>query len=155
KEGTLLTTTIQKYFGTRSSLRLPLQFSIFRVSLKQSVFYIGGLMRSYKKLGLLLLAVIMTVVPKYWELRIDDIPPLIPPPPITNLIPKTEVVEDTIHKNRTLVATLVDYEVPVALANELADLIKPVFDVRKLRFGNPFRLEKESDGTLTKFEYKI
>ena len=112
-------------------------------------------MRSYKKVGLLLLAVIMTVVPKYWELRIDDIPPLIPPPPITNAIRKTEVVEDTIHKNRTLVATLVDYEVPVALANEVADLIKPVFDVRKLRFGNPFRLEKESDGTLTKFEYKI
>ena len=112
-------------------------------------------MRSYKKVGLLLLAVIMTVVPKYWELRIDDIPPLIPPPPILNAIPKTEVVEDTIHKNRTLVATLVDYEVPVELANELADLIKPVFDVRKLRFGNPFRLEKESDGTLTKFEYKI
>ena len=112
-------------------------------------------MRSYKKAGLLLLAVIMTVVPKYWELRIDDIPPLIPPPPITNAIPKTEVVEDTIHKNRTLVATLVDYEVPVALANEVADLIKPVFDVRKLRFGNPFRIEKESDGTLTKFEYKI
>src|SRR5215471_5816303 len=112
-------------------------------------------MRSYKKIGLLLLAVIMTVVPKYWELRIDDIPPLIPPPPIINAIPKTEVVEDTIHKNRTLVATLVDYEVPVELANELADLIKPIFDVRKLRFGNPFRLEKESDGTLTKFEYKI
>jgi murein DD-endopeptidase MepM/ murein hydrolase activator NlpD len=49
----------------------------------------------------------------------------------------------------------VDYEVPVAIANEIADLIKPVFDVRKLRFGNPFRLEKENDGTLTKFEYKI
>jgi murein DD-endopeptidase MepM/ murein hydrolase activator NlpD len=112
-------------------------------------------MRSYKKTGLLLLAVVMTIVPKYWELRIDSIPPLIPPPPITNTVPKTEVVEDTIHKNRTLVATLVDYEVPVALANEVADLIKPVFDVRKLRFGNPFRLEKESDGTLKKFEYKI
>jgi len=112
-------------------------------------------MWSYKKAGLLLLAVVMTIVPKYWELRIDSIPPLIPPPPITNTVPKTEVVEDTIQKNRTLVATLVDYEVPVALANEVADLIKPVFDVRRLRFGNPFRLEKESDGTLKKFEYKI
>src|SRR6188474_1317083 len=100
----------------------------------------------------LLLAVVVVLIPRYWEVRIESIPPL--PPPVIN-IPTTEVVEDTIHKNTTLVATLVDYEVPVAIANEIADLIKPVFDVRKLRFGNPFRLEKENDGTLTKFEYKI
>src|SRR5262249_21175861 len=37
----------------------------------------------------------------------------------------------------------------------VAALIKPVFDVRKFRFGNPFRLEKELDGSLRKFEYKI
>jgi murein DD-endopeptidase MepM/ murein hydrolase activator NlpD len=74
-----------------------------------------------------------------------------PLPPPT----KAEVVEDTIHKNTTLVATLIDYDVPVELANEVADLIKPVFDVRHLRFGNPFRIEKEFDGTLRKFEYKI
>src|SRR5205814_4725670 len=86
---------------------------------------------------------------------IESIPPLLAPPPATNTVPKTEVVEDTIQKNRTLVATLVDYEVPAAIATEVADLIKPVFDLRKLRFGNPFRLEKESDGTLKKFEYKI
>ena len=76
------------------------------------------------------------------------------PPPVTRP-PENEVVEDTIQKNRTLVATLVDYEVPVVIANQIADLIKPVFDVRKLRFGNAFRLEKEIDGTLKKFEYKI
>jgi murein DD-endopeptidase MepM/ murein hydrolase activator NlpD len=49
----------------------------------------------------------------------------------------------------------VDYEVPTTIANEIADLIKPVFDVRKLRFGNPFKLEQEGDGTLKTFEYKI
>src|SRR6185436_1047450 len=38
---------------------------------------------------------------------------------------------------------------------QVADLIKPVFDVRKFRFGNPFRLEKELDGSLRTFEYKI
>jgi murein DD-endopeptidase MepM/ murein hydrolase activator NlpD len=70
-------------------------------------------------------------------------------------VPQSEVVEDTIQKNRTLVATLVDYEVPVAIANEIADLIKPLFDLRKLRFGHSFRLEKEIDGTLKRFEYKI
>src|SRR5437867_3040971 len=102
----------------------------------------------------LLLAVAIAVVPKYWELNIESTAAL-EPPPATDTVPKTEVVEDTIQKNRTLVATLVDYEVPAAIATEVADLIKPVFDLRKLRFGNPFRLEKESDGTLKKFEYKI
>jgi len=69
--------------------------------------------------------------------------------------PQPEVVEDTIQRNTTLVATLVDYKVPLTLANDVADLIKPVFDVRRIRFGNPFRLEKEVDGSLRKFEYKI
>src|SRR2546423_7701741 len=100
----------------------------------------------------LLFAVIMIAVPRYWELSVAPLP-LLAPPAIQ--IPQTEVVEDTIQKNRTLVATLVDYEVPLTIANEIADLIKPVFDVRRLRFGNPFRLEKEGDGTLKKFEYKI
>src|SRR5215831_12611858 len=108
------------------------------------------------KLGLfgsLVLAVALAVVPKYWDLTIDSIPPLITPP--APAVPQTQVVEDTIGKNATLVATLVDYDVPVALANEVADLVKPVFNLRKLRFGNAFRLEKEIDGTLRAFEYKI
>src|SRR5205085_42705 len=108
------------------------------------------------KIGLvwsLVLAVLIIVVPKYWELRIDSIPPLAPPPVAAT--PKTEVVEDTIQRNRTLIATLVDYDIPVAIANDIADLIRPVFDLRKMRFGNAFRLEKESDGTLKAFEYKI
>jgi murein DD-endopeptidase MepM/ murein hydrolase activator NlpD len=103
----------------------------------------------------LLLAIAITVIPRYWQLGMDSIPPLLPPPATSDTIPKTQVVEDTIQKNTTLVATLVDYDVPVAIANEVAELIQPVFNVRKLRFGNPFRLEKESDGTLKAFEYKI
>src|SRR5499426_510951 len=103
----------------------------------------------------LLFTVIVIAVPRYWEFRIQSIPPLEPPVAAIIPIPPPDVVEDTIQKNRTLVATLVDYEVPVAIANEIADLIKPVFDLRKVRFGNPFRLEKETDGSLKKFEYKI
>src|SRR5262249_2506952 len=104
-----------------------------------------------------LLALAITVVPKYWELRIDSIPPLLPPPPAIDplSLPRTEVVENTIQKNTTLVATLADYDVPAEIAHEVAALVKPVFDLRKLRNGNPFRLEKESNGTLTRFEYKI
>src|SRR5436305_11646855 len=113
-------------------------------------------MRFYKcRVGFIwafLLAVLVSVIPNYRESKIDSIP-LLAPPSIE--IPKTQIVEDKIQKNRTLVATLVDYDVPIAIANHVADLIRPVFDLRKMRFGNPFRLEKESDGTLKAFEYKI
>src|SRR5881296_1499928 len=114
-------------------------------------------MRFYKcRIGFiwcLLLAVLAAVLPKYWELpNVDSIPVLAPPP---MEIPQTQIVENTIQRNMTLVATLVGYDVPIALAKEVADLIRPVFDMRKMRFGNPFRLEKEFDGTLKAFEYKI
>jgi murein DD-endopeptidase MepM/ murein hydrolase activator NlpD len=99
----------------------------------------------------LILAIILTVIPRYWELKIESAPTFNAP----SDPPKPQVVEDTIHKNTTLVATLVDYDVPIEIATDVADLIKPVFDVRKLRFGNPFRLEKAIDGSLRAFEYKI
>src|SRR5262245_25700665 len=88
--------------------------------------------------GLFLSLILFGVVSRYWEYAIDSISPLEPPPPplAVNTTPQPEIVEDTIQKNRSLVATLVDYEVPVAIANEVAGLIKPIFDVRKLRFGN-------------------
>jgi len=99
----------------------------------------------------LLVACSATVLVRHQEAQIEAVPILNAP----IIHPKPEIVEDTIPKNTTLVATLVDYNIPVALANEVADLIKPVFDVRQLRFGNPFRLEKEFDGSLKKFEYRI
>jgi murein DD-endopeptidase MepM/ murein hydrolase activator NlpD len=104
----------------------------------------------------LLFAVVIAVIPRYRELKIESIEPL-PSAAAAAIpdVPKFEVVEDTIHKNRTLVATLSDYNIPTDMANEVAELIKPVFDLRKLRFGNRFRLEKELDGSLRTFEYKI
>jgi murein DD-endopeptidase MepM/ murein hydrolase activator NlpD len=104
-------------------------------------------------LGSLVLAIALTVVPRYWDWKIDSIPPLIPPP--VTKVPNSEIVEDTIQKHTTLVATLVDYNIPSEIANEVASLVKPVFDLRKLRFGNAFRLERAFDGTLKAFEYKI
>jgi len=103
----------------------------------------------------LLFAVLITVIPRYWELKIESIQPLPSAVAATPDIPRTEIVEDTIRKNTTLVATLGDYNIPSEMANRVAELIKPVFDVRKFRFGNPFRLEKELDGSLRTFEYKI
>src|SRR5215475_3948012 len=104
----------------------------------------------------LLFAVVIAIVPRYWELKIESIQPL-PSAAAAAIpdVPKIEVVEDKIRKNTTLVATLGDYDIPSDIANKIAELIKPVFDVRKFRFGNPFRLEKEADGSLRTFEYKI
>jgi murein DD-endopeptidase MepM/ murein hydrolase activator NlpD len=70
-------------------------------------------------------------------------------------LPQVQVVEGTIQRHTTLVATLVDLDVPAALAHDLAVLVQPVFDLRKLRPGNAFRLEKVPDGTVRAFEYKV
>jgi murein DD-endopeptidase MepM/ murein hydrolase activator NlpD len=70
-------------------------------------------------------------------------------------VPRIEIVEGTIKKNSTLVATLVDFEIPMEIANHIARLVQPVFDVRSFHSGNSFKLEKDSDGTLRAFEYKI
>src|SRR6516164_4411236 len=102
----------------------------------------GDLRHRLGLLGSLVLAVLLSVIPRYWDVRIDSIPPLIPPAAPSPL-DKMQVVEDTIPKNATLVATLVDYDVPAVIANEVADLVKPVFNLRKLRSGNSFRLEKQ------------
>jgi hypothetical protein len=48
-----------------------------------------------------------------------------------------------------------DSAVDPDLANELAGLVRPVFDTRKFHVGNSYRIEKEMDGELRAFEYKI
>jgi hypothetical protein len=69
--------------------------------------------------------------------------------------PRIQVLEGTISKNATLVSTLTNSDVDASLANEVAGLVRPVFDVRKIHVGNPYRIEKELDGELRTFEYKI
>ena len=65
----------------------------------------------------LILAIVLTVIPRYWELKIESIPTF--NAHITAAPSKPQVVEDTIHKNTTLVATLVDYDVPIEIANDV------------------------------------
>src|SRR5262245_35304734 len=88
------------------------------------------------------LTVVLVGIPRYWEMTRESM--MLPHPPVP-AAPKIEVVEGTIQKNMTLVAALVDSDIPVAIANEVSDLIKPVFDLRRLRFGNLFRVEKTPD----------
>ena len=70
-------------------------------------------------------------------------------------MPQIEVVQGSFKPNATLVATLVDFDIPSELAQSVARLVQPVFDVRGFRSGNAFTLEKDTDGTLRAFEYKI
>jgi murein DD-endopeptidase MepM/ murein hydrolase activator NlpD len=70
-------------------------------------------------------------------------------------LPRIEVVEGAFKRNTTLVATLVDFDIPAELAENVARLIQPVFDVRSFRTGKPFKIEKDTDGSLRAFEYKI
>jgi murein DD-endopeptidase MepM/ murein hydrolase activator NlpD len=70
-------------------------------------------------------------------------------------LPRIEIVEGAFKKNATLVATLVDFDIPVELAQNVAGLIQPVFDVRGFRTGKSFKLEKDTQGTLRNFAYRI
>jgi len=70
-------------------------------------------------------------------------------------VPRIEIVEGSFKKNSTLVATLVDFDVPSELAHKVAALIQPIFDVRGFRSGQAFKLEKDAQGNLRAFEYKI
>src|SRR6187200_3726408 len=55
-------------------------------------------------------------------------------------LPRIEIVEGSFKRNTTLVATLVDLDIPAELAESVARLIQPVFDVRDFRFGKPFKI---------------
>src|SRR5688572_11162296 len=123
-------------------LWLPPCFILVRISLWR--FGLTGFKYNVLISGLLVMTA-ASVFPRYRA-------PEPPPPVVWNFpapqTPRTEIVEGTIRRNTTLVATLVDLEIPSELAHDVADLIKPIFDLRKIRFGNPFSVEKETDGTL-------
>src|SRR5262245_39094154 len=74
---------------------------------------------------------------------------------ILEALPRIEVVQGNFKPNSTLVATLVDFDVPSELAQTVAKLIQPVFDVRAFRSGRGFKLEKDANGTLRNFQYRI
>jgi murein DD-endopeptidase MepM/ murein hydrolase activator NlpD len=74
---------------------------------------------------------------------------------ILKALPRIEVVEGSFKPNATLVATLVDFDIPSEIAEGIARRVQPIFDVRGFRSGKAFKLEKDTDGTLRTFEYKI
>jgi len=103
-------------------------------------------------------AVILVVVPQLQELQRQSVASassMILSVPAVPVVPAVQILEGSILKNATLVSTLVDSEVPSALANDIASQIRPVFDLRRIHTGNHYRIEKQLDGELMAFEYTI
>lgn len=97
-------------------------------------------------------AAIIVVVPRYMELERESVSSASAGVPAS---PRLQVLEGTIASHATLVSTLVDSDISAETANDIASLVRPVFDVRRMHVGNSFRIEKELDGDLKAFEYKI
>ena len=71
------------------------------------------------------------------------------------LRPDTRVIEDRIPPNATLAGLLSGHDITGDLAMRLVEAMRPVFDPRRLRFGNPYRLVLTLDGLVRRFEYHI
>jgi murein DD-endopeptidase MepM/ murein hydrolase activator NlpD len=97
-------------------------------------------------------AAILIVFPRYQDLERESIASASSGVPAA---PRFLTTKGTISPHATLVSTLVDSEIPAPLANDVAALIRPVFDVRKIHQGNPFQIDRELDGVLRDFQYKI
>jgi murein DD-endopeptidase MepM/ murein hydrolase activator NlpD len=103
--------------------------------------------------ALMALAVMFAVTPRSREVVSES--GMIREDAILETLPRIEIVQGEFKRNSTLVATLIDFDVPSELAQNLARLIQPVFDVRGFRSGSGFKLVKDTNGTLRAFEYKI
>src|SRR5262245_34877678 len=102
---------------------------------------------------LMAVALMFAVAPRPAELVSES--DLVREDTILETLPRIEVVQGNFKPNSTLVATLVDFDVPSELAQTVAKLIQPVFDVRGFRSGSFFKLEKDTNGTLRNFQYRI
>src|SRR5436190_1342324 len=100
----------------------------------------------------LLAAVILILFPRYQDLERESVAIASSGVPVA---PKFLTTKGTISRRATLVSTLVDSDVPSPLANEVASLVRPVFDVRKIHEGNPFQIDRGLDGELMDFQYTI
>jgi murein DD-endopeptidase MepM/ murein hydrolase activator NlpD len=100
-------------------------------------------------------AVILIVIPQLQELQIESVASASSINPSVPTVPAVLIREGTISKNATLVSTLIDSQVPSALANDIAGQIRPVFDLRRIHSGNHYRTETQLDGALVAFEYTI
>ena len=71
------------------------------------------------------------------------------------LEPDRDVIEARVPRRATLAGILRTHEVGENLIVAMVDATRPVFDPRRLRAGQPYRLVRTFDGRLRQFEYEI
>lgn len=67
----------------------------------------------------------------------------------------SSLIAGTVPSGRTLGALLAAFELDEADRHALVSAIQSVFDVRRLRVGQPFKLDRLFDGRVRSFEYEI
>ena len=85
-------------------------------------------------------------------------PPLPAPTPVgpdVFLTPDIRVVENQIPRNSTLANLLASHDMPGDVAYAFVEAIRPVFDPRRLKSGNPYKLVYGKDGRFRRFEYHV
>jgi murein DD-endopeptidase MepM/ murein hydrolase activator NlpD len=68
---------------------------------------------------------------------------------------ETEIIEATVPTNATLSGLLRAHRISEDLANEIVQAARGVFDPRRLRAQQPYRIERSFDGAVREFVYKI
>jgi murein DD-endopeptidase MepM/ murein hydrolase activator NlpD len=86
-------------------------------------------------------------------------PPEVPPPvvhrPDIVLAPDSEVIPATVPANATLATMLRPYGLHEADVTGIVEAVTRVFDVRRLRGGQPFHVERTTAGCARRLEYEI
>ncbi len=67
----------------------------------------------------------------------------------------TRTIEDVVPRRATLAGLFGAHAIERRLAHQLVETVRPVFDPRRLRVGNPYKLVVADDGVLRRFEYHI
>lgn len=123
-------------------------------------------MRSgYRKLGIfiLLAAVIISLVFYFWRgtgeadraevLEIEEIP--YQPRLMYGInVDSLEVIGNSVKRNQFLADILLDYDVDYPTIDQLARKSRDIFDVRKIRYGNPYSVMLSGD-SLQKLRYFV
>lgn len=71
------------------------------------------------------------------------------------LVADSRLIEGQVPSGRTLGAMLAEYEVHDEDRLPLVSAIQAVFDVRRLRVGQPFVIDRLNDGRIRSFDYEI
>jgi murein DD-endopeptidase MepM/ murein hydrolase activator NlpD len=67
----------------------------------------------------------------------------------------SEIIEATVPRNATLSGLLRAHQISEDLANDVVHAARAVFDPRRLRAQQPYRIERGLDGALREFVYRI